>query len=161
MAYMNTGRTLRIESSSSDATFETGKRFGSLCKGGEVIVLTGDLGSGKTTLTKGLAAGLGCLDNINSPTFTVSRVHACRDGLYLHHFDFYRLREPGLMTHDLTEVIDDPAAIVVVEWADIVEDVLPGRRLDIRIEQSPTEEDGRVLHVDCPAELSYLTEEAS
>ncbi len=65
------------------------------------------------------------------------------------------------MTHDLTEVIDDPAAIVVVEWADIVEDVLPGRRLDIRIEQSPTEEDGRVLHVDCPAELSYLTEEAS
>src|SRR5688572_5517582 len=108
---MSTAKTCQIESSSYEDTYETGKRFGSRCKGGEVFVLASDLGGGKTTFTKGLAAGLGSLDKVVSPTFTVSRVYKCRDGLYLHHFDFYRLNEPGVVGHELAEVIGDPHAV--------------------------------------------------
>src|SRR5690606_36483896 len=132
MRCMSTGTTWQTVSSSSDDTFAIGERFGRACRGGEVFVLSSDLGGGKTTFTKGLARGLGCEESVGSPTFTVKRVYACRDGLSLHHFDFYRLSEPGVVAYELSEVASDPKAVVAVEWGDIVEDILPKHRIIIK-----------------------------
>src|SRR5690606_32736409 len=153
---MSTAKTCRIESSSYEDTYETGKRFGSRCKGGEVFVLSSDLGGGKTTFTKGLAAGLGSDDVVSSPTFTVSNVYECRDNLTLHHFDFYRLNEAGVVAHELAEVVDDPSVIAVIEWGDIVSEVLPERSIVINFDRSSKGEDVREITINFPEEANYL-----
>jgi tRNA threonylcarbamoyladenosine biosynthesis protein TsaE len=114
------------------------------------------LGGGKTTFVKGLAKGLGSPETVGSPTFTVRRVYKCRDDIYLHHFDFYRLNEPGMVAYELSEVIDSPKAIVVIEWGDIVSDILPERRVTVRFNHVGDNENARVLEIDCPPELLYL-----
>lgn len=110
-----------------------GQRIGLLLRGGEIIELLGDVGAGKTTLVKGIAIGLGVEADIQSPSFSINRTYQARDGLVLSHYDFYRLKEPGLMADEILESIDDQKHITVVEWADVVEDVLPKDRLTIRI----------------------------
>lgn len=115
-----------------------GEQLGKVLKGREVIELVGDVGAGKTTLTKGIAAGLGVAEDIQSPTFTISRVYDARDGLRLAHYDFYRLHDAGIMLDELREVLGDPQAVTVIEWAGAVEGILPGSRITIRF-TSPTE----------------------
>ncbi len=83
-----------------------------------VIELVGDVGVGKTTFTKGLAEGLGVREEVTSPSFTISKVYKMADGGNLVHFDFYRLPEPGLMAEDLTENLNNPDNVVVVEWGE-------------------------------------------
>jgi len=117
---------------------EFGRKIGQLLQGGEVIELLGDVGAGKTTLTKGLASGLKVDDDVQSPSFTISRVYPARDGLVLAHYDFYRLNDAGIMADELRETINEPKTITVIEWGDVVAGVLPGDRLTIHIE-SPTE----------------------
>ena len=90
-----------------------------------VIELVGDVGVGKTTFTKGLAEGLGVREEVTSPSFTISKVYKMADGGNLVHFDFYRLPEPGLMAEDLTENLNNPDNVVVVEWGESVVDLLP------------------------------------
>lgn len=102
--------------------------------GGEVIELIGDVGAGKTAFTKGLAEELGITDPIQSPTFTISNCYYTPGNLELAHYDFYRLNDAGLMREELREAIDDPLAIVVLEWGAIVADVLPTDRLTIYIQ---------------------------
>ena len=111
-----------------------------------VLELIGDVGSGKTTITRGLAAGLGITEPVTSPSFTISKQYAFdlppsisrnhsahRDsarhpsGLLIH-YDFYRLPDPGLMSEDLAESIATPGTITVVEWAESVSDILPADR---------------------------------
>jgi tRNA threonylcarbamoyladenosine biosynthesis protein TsaE len=121
------------EVASTEAMMEFGARIGALCSGGEVIVLVGDIGAGKTTFTKGLARTLGIDEEVQSPTFTISRVYDARDGLRLAHYDFYRLSDPGVMAMELTETAHDPRVVTVVEWADEVANVLPTDRLVIKI----------------------------
>ena len=116
------------------ATQDLAQRLGQLLKGGETIELMGDIGAGKTTFTKGLARGLNIEDDVQSPSFTISRVYDARDGLQLAHYDFYRLSEPGIMKDELAEMMHDPHTITVIEWADIVEGVLPEDRLTIKFE---------------------------
>jgi tRNA threonylcarbamoyladenosine biosynthesis protein TsaE len=106
--------------------------LGSLLKGREVIELVSDLAGGKTTFVKGLASGIGSEDQVSSPTFTLSNVYKGPE-LTLHHYDFYRLGEAGIMGDELAEVLEDDKAVTVVEWANIVNDVLPTDRLTIRI----------------------------
>lgn len=118
-----------------------------------MIELVGDLGAGKTAFTRGLAQGMGSKDTVHSPSFTLSNQYHSQK-LTLHHFDFYRLFEPGIMRDELTEVLSDPNAVVVVEWAGIVEDILPASRLTIRIK--PTSENGRQFIVEYPEDLNYL-----
>ena len=120
-----------------------GEKLGRLLKGGEVIELVGDVGAGKTTFTKGLALGLEIDEDVQSPSFTISRVYDARDGLLLAHYDFYRLNDAGIMANELTETTQDPAAVTVIEWADIVEGVLPEHRL--RIEITAPSETSRTL----------------
>lgn len=117
---------------------EFGVRLGGLLQGGEVIELVGDVGAGKTTLVKGLARGLAIDDTVQSPTFTINRVYTARDELELVHYDFYRLIDAGIMTLEVAERVNDPRSIVVVEWAEVVDTVLPDDRLTVHI-TSPTE----------------------
>ena len=100
--------------------------------------MVGDLGAGKTTFIKGFAQGLGSADAVASPTFTVSREYTCANDVILHHFDFYRLDEPGIMADEIAEVLDDELAVVVIEWSDIIEDLLPESYL--RVSLKPTED---------------------
>jgi len=127
-----------IEVGSEQETRTLGEKLGSLLVGGEVIELVGDVGAGKTTFVKGLAKGLKIDEDVQSPSFTISRVYNARDDLQLAHYDFYRLSDAGIMADELTETTQDPLTITVIEWADIVEGVLPENRLRI-IFAAPTE----------------------
>jgi len=122
-----------------------GELIGSRLKGGELIVLVGDVGAGKTTFTKGLAKGLLIDEDIQSPSFTISRNYEARDGIVLAHYDFYRLNDAGIMANELHESIHDPTMVTIIEWADIVEGVLPEDRMTIVFE--PKSENERALTV--------------
>lgn len=124
-------------------------------RGGEVIELRSDLGGGKTTFVRGLVAGAGSLDVVSSPSFTISKVYKAGN-LTIHHYDFYRLPDAGLMAQELAEVLEDPAAVVVVEWAGAVESVLPRQKVVITISVKGDEE--RHLKFEDPQEQTYLKE---
>ena len=113
---------------------ELGEKITAPC----VIELIGDVGAGKTTFTRGLARGLGVAEPITSPSFTISKSYAYKNGV-LSHYDFYRLPDPGIMSEDLAESIADPHTITVVEWANTIQDILPPNRL---IYEITTNDDG-------------------
>ena len=127
-----------------------GEKLGGLLRGGEIIELVGDVGAGKTTLTKGIAKGLKIDEDIQSPSFTISRVYDARDGLTLAHYDFYRLQDAGVMADELHETLHAATAITIIEWADIVSGVLPAERLTIRI--SPLSEEARKVELKASGE---------
>jgi tRNA threonylcarbamoyladenosine biosynthesis protein TsaE len=127
--------------------------IGRSLKGGESIELIGDLGTGKTAFVRGLADGMGSDDDVSSPSFTLNNQYKAGK-LTLHHFDFYRIQEPGIMQQELTEVLQDPNASVAVEWADPVRSVLPDERLTIRI--TPDGDTGRNFEFSYPGSLGYL-----
>jgi tRNA threonylcarbamoyladenosine biosynthesis protein TsaE len=101
-------------------TFALGERVGASLAGGEILLLDGPLGAGKTVFAKGLASGLGVdVDEVTSPSFTlVNRYDGGR--LTLYHLDLYRLPEGAAAAHavDLEELLSDERAVVVVEWAE-------------------------------------------
>jgi tRNA threonylcarbamoyladenosine biosynthesis protein TsaE len=129
-----------IEVRSEAETQQIARKLGAILRGGEIIELRGDVGTGKTTFVKGLARGLEIEDDVQSPSFTISRVYDARDNLRLAHYDFYRLTDAGIMKDELSEMMQYPETITIIEWADIVEGVLPGDRLTIRFEW-PSETD--------------------
>lgn len=147
----------RIDSDAAMRHF--GEQLGRRLSGGELIELVGDVGAGKTTLVKGLALGLDIDDTVQSPTFTISRVYAARDGLQLAHYDFYRLSEPGIMAMEIAESLAKPTSIVVIEWGGIVEDVLPLKRLTIAIESLSETQRELILTTDDEA-MKQLAEAA-
>lgn len=114
-----------------------------------------DLGGGKTTFVRGLARGMGTKDKVASPTFTISKIYQA-DEFEIHHFDFYRLHEAGVVADELSEVVGDPKVVVVIEWADVVQHVLPEKRLTINFSQTP--EGDRDLTFTCHEDLAYLLE---
>lgn len=122
-----------------------GEALGAALEGGEVLELIGDVGAGKTTLTKGIAAALGITEPVQSPTFTISRVYLAPGGLELHHYDFYRLGEAGIMGDEIQEVMARPENVTVVEWAGAVDHVLPDDRLVVKI--TATSEDERQVEM--------------
>lgn len=126
---------------------ELAEQIGRQLVGGEVIELIGDVGAGKTTFTKGLAKGLDINETIQSPTFTISREYDARDGLRLSHYDFYRLQDAGIMADELHETVTDPRSITVVEWAEVVDDVLPKKRITVEISPSRVMETSRDVSV--------------
>lgn len=111
--------------------------------GAVVVELIGDVGVGKTTLTRGLAEGLGVKEPVTSPSFTISKTYALPDGGRLVHYDFYRLSDPGLMVGDLAENMTDKQNIVVIEWGESVGDLLPEKRMTIRLEYD--DDGGRII----------------
>lgn len=155
--YMDDIKTCHIQTSNAEETETLGYKLGTALRGGEVIELVSDLGGGKTTFTRGLVAGLGSTDVVASPTFTISKVYKAGK-LEVHHFDFYRLSEAGIVADELAEIVGDPQIIIVVEWAAVVQHVLPDERLQVTITQTP---DGdRQFTLRAPRSIDYLLEAA-
>ncbi len=120
-----------IRINSLEETIELGNRLGRVLKPNMLITLSGDLGAGKTTFTKGIGQGLEIKKIINSPTFTILKQYSGR--LKLSHFDAYRLEGQD---DDLGfEEIFDSDDICVVEWANYIEEILPVQRLEIIIKK--------------------------
>jgi tRNA threonylcarbamoyladenosine biosynthesis protein TsaE len=134
MLFTNLDMTYEISTTGSEATQAVAGRLAKLLRGGEVIELASDLGGGKTTFVQGLARGLGYDGEVASPTFTLSRVYNVSGGRELHHYDFYRLGDSGIVGSELADNLGDPAIITVIEWAGVVEASLPADRLHINFE---------------------------
>ena len=120
---------------SEQEMIELGEKIGStLMSGGPYILeLIGDVGTGKTTFTRGLAKGLGIHEEITSPSFTISKSYALKNGKTLTHYDFYRLSDPGIMMDDLEEKLHDQNSIIVIEWGESVANLLPDNHAVITI----------------------------
>ncbi len=106
-------------SSDDRATFDLGVRIGTQLSGGEILLLSGPLGAGKTMLVKGIAHALGLdEEDVTSPSFTLVNPHPGR--LLLYHIDLYRLDEGAFAAHavDLDEILTDENAVVIIEWAE-------------------------------------------
>ena len=129
---------------STDGMIKLGYEIVASLLGGEVLELVGDVGAGKTTFTKGLAKGIGVLETVQSPSFTISRVYE-GEKLQLKHYDFYRLAEPGILAAEISESLAEPDNITVVEWAESVSDILPEDRT--RIVFQPTSENSRKVEI--------------
>ncbi len=115
-------------SRSAEQTRRLGMRLGALLHSGDVVLLTGDLGSGKTTLAQGIASGWGSLDAVTSPTFVLVNVYRGPDEQRMHHLDAYRLEN----AREAAELDIEPMlgnGPLVVEWADRVQEALPGEHL--------------------------------
>ena len=127
----------------TDDTQAFGRRLGALLSGGDVLVLTGDLGAGKTTLTQGIAEGLGVRGPITSPTFVIARVHpSLVGGPALVHVDAYRLGS-AIELDDLDLDADLDASVTIVEWGAGLAEQLSETRLELTI----TGDDVRTAHL--------------
>ena len=145
-------------STSSEDTEQLGEQLGSLLNGGEVIELKADLGGGKTTFVRGLARGFGSADIATSPTFTLSKIYQNNKHQTIYHYDFYRLSDAGIMSDSLAESISDPTAVTVIEWGDIVADILPKTALAIAFVRTPDNADQRQITISYPETLAPLIE---
>ena len=118
-----------------------GKKLGASLEAPAVLELLGDVGAGKTTLTRGIAEGLGIAEAITSPSFTISKEYQ-GEKYRLVHYDFYRLADPGIMSEDLDEAISDSNTITIVEWGESIRDILPEnhKRIEIKYIDENTRE---------------------
>lgn len=123
-----------IETRSSEETFEAGRKLGEKAVPGQVVTLMGDLGVGKTVFTQGLARGLEITEPVSSPTFTIVQVYE-EGRLPFYHFDVYRIGD----VEEMDEVgFDDYImgdGVSLIEWADLIEEILPEKRTEVRIEK--------------------------
>lgn len=123
-----------IESFSSQDTLELGIRLGQEAKPGEVYTLVGDLGVGKTVLTQGIAQGLGIEESICSPTFTIVQVYE-EGRMPFYHFDVYRIGDIEEMDEIGYEDYFYGDGLSMIEWANLIEEILPPHRKEITIEK--------------------------
>ena len=122
------------ESFCPDETYALGKSLGEAAKAGDVICLNGDLGVGKTVFTQGFADGLGITEPVNSPTFTI--VQQYDDGrLPLYHFDVYRIGDVSEMDEIGYEDCFYGEGVCLIEWAELIKEILPENRRKILIEK--------------------------
>lgn len=123
-----------FEINSVEQTTQLGINLGRLLNAGDIVCLTGDLGTGKTHITKGIAKGLDINDNITSPTFTI--VNEYDSGrLKLNHFDVYRVSDPDEVYAIGFDDYIFSDAVSVIEWANYIEEILPEDLLHIRLEK--------------------------
>ena len=138
---MSLAATRILDVPTADAMRALGAEVGAACAGGDVIVLSGDLGAGKTTFTQGLAGGLGIVEPVTSPTFVIARVHPSpTGGPDLVHVDAYRLGS-SVELDDLDLDADLERSVVVVEWGSGVAEGLSASRLDIVIKRPAADDD--------------------
>jgi tRNA threonylcarbamoyladenosine biosynthesis protein TsaE len=130
---------MRLEVATPELMRDLGERIAGALQQGDLVLLDGDLGAGKTTLVQGIGAGLGMRSAITSPTFVIARVH--RDGrLPLVHVDAYRLGAT-LEVDDLDLDASLDESVTVVEWGEGLVEGLSGDRLEIQIRRPPTDAD--------------------
>lgn len=131
---VHAGQLWSLISTSEEQTEALGRVLADRCRGGELLLLEGPMGAGKTTLTRGLGAGLDVREPTVSPTYILMRSYAARDGLTLHHLDLYRLGAPEeIDTIGIEDVLAEDA-VVVVEWPERSPADLAAFSLRLRIE---------------------------
>ena len=123
-----------IETNSTEETFALGRQIGQQAKAGEVYTLVGDLGVGKTVLTQGVAAGLGIEEPVNSPTFTIMQIYD-EGRIPFYHFDVYRIGDVEEMDEIGYEDYFCGEGVCMIEWANLVEEILPAGHKQITIEK--------------------------
>ena len=123
-----------IESYSAEDTLALGKQLGQQAQPGEVYTLVGDLGVGKTVLTQGIAEGLGITEAICSPTFTIVQVYE-EGRMPFYHFDVYRIGDVEEMDEIGYEDYFYGEGLTMIEWANLIEEILPPNRKEITIEK--------------------------
>ena len=130
---------------STDETLALAASVGEVLRPGDVVSLAGDLGTGKTVFARGVARALGVEDPVVSPTFTIVREYEGRVPVV--HVDVYRL-DTFQELHDLgfEEVVRDDA-VTIVEWGDVIDGMLPGDRLDVRL-AAGADDDERVIEIE-------------
>lgn len=138
--------TRTYKTGSEKETFQLGQKLAGQLNPGDAISLEGDLGTGKTAITKGIASGLGITDPITSPTFTL--VNSYEGRVTLHHFDVYRVDDPEELEGIGWEEYFDRDSVTVVEWGDRVLDILPPNIIRIRLTRDMDDMDGRIITVE-------------
>ncbi len=122
------------ETFSREETAELGKRIGRAAQAGDVYTLTGELGVGKTVFTQGVAAGLSIEEPVSSPTFTIVQIYES-GRLPFYHFDVYRIADVEEMEEIGYEDCFYGEGVTIIEWAGLIEEILPPNRKEIRIEK--------------------------
>jgi tRNA threonylcarbamoyladenosine biosynthesis protein TsaE len=134
---------------SADETIDAGEAFASVLRAGDIVLLSGTLGAGKTTFVKGVAKGLGVRERVTSPTFTMVREHQCFNDLgieKLQHADVYRVESlDEVLDLALGELVED-ASVALVEWGELAASVF-GREV-MTIAFSVVDEESRILTVE-------------
>ena len=125
---------MKIETFSEKETFELGKKLGTEAKPGQVYALLGDLGVGKTILTKGFAEGIGITEPVSSPTFTIVQVYE-EGRMPFYHFDVYRIGDIEEMDEIGYEDCFYVEGVCLVEWANLIEEIMPENTIWITIEK--------------------------
>lgn len=129
---MDDMREETFESFCPEDTFQLGKKIGKSALPGQVFTLIGDLGVGKTVFTQGMAAGLGITEPVNSPTFTIMQVYE-EGRCPLYHFDVYRIGDVSEMDDIGYEECFYGDGVCLIEWADLIEEILPEHYIRITI----------------------------
>jgi tRNA threonylcarbamoyladenosine biosynthesis protein TsaE len=139
--------TFRVRTDSAASTSALAAAIAELLQPSDLVVLSGDLGAGKTTFTQGVGRGLGITERITSPTFTIIRSYDGR--LRLHHLDVYRLEQLEEVTDlGLSELLDD-SSVTLIEWGDRILPGLGQDHLEVRIRLGDADDD-RVVELSCP-----------
>ena len=132
---MKSEREIQVyETNSPDETYEIGKQMAQKAEAGTVFCLDGDLGVGKTVFTQGLAKGLGIEEPVNSPTFTIVQVYE-GGRLPFYHFDVYRIGDVEEMDEVGFDEYVSGEGVSLIEWANLIEEILPENRVNITIEK--------------------------
>ena len=126
---------MTIETNSEQETYELGVRMGREARAGQVYTLIGDLGVGKTVFTKGVACGLEIHEPVSSPTFTIVQIYE-EGRLPFYHFDVYRIGDVEEMEEVGYEDCFYGEGVCLIEWADLIEEILPKHYTEIRIEKN-------------------------
>ncbi len=124
-----------IETNTERETYELGVKMGESSLAGQVYTLVGDLGVGKTVFTKGLAAGLGITEPVSSPTFTIVQIYE-EGRLPFYHFDVYRIGDIEEMEEIGFEDYIYGGGVCLIEWADLIREILPEHFTEIKIEKN-------------------------
>ena len=136
---------LKIISNSEEETLKIGIKLGSLLKIGDTVVLTGDLGSGKTKLTEGILTYYKLEEEISSPTFTIVNEYI-KDDIKIFHFDVYRLEDSS----EFYAIGGDEyfeKGICIIEWGELIQDALPQEYLHIKFERNNNNENSRIINI--------------
>jgi tRNA threonylcarbamoyladenosine biosynthesis protein TsaE len=120
---------------SVESTVNLGNKLGSILKPGDIICLNGELGTGKTHFTKGVAKGLKITDPITSPTFTIVNEYEGR--LKLYHFDVYRVNDPDEIEAIGFDEYIFSDAITIIEWSNYIKELIPKEHISVKIEKIP------------------------
>jgi tRNA threonylcarbamoyladenosine biosynthesis protein TsaE len=145
--------TKTLQTNSSLETEIVGQKIGKSLKGSELIFLEGDLGSGKTTFVKGLVGSLSSEDQVSSPSFVIQNEYKTKKFI-IHHFDFYRLNEAGIIKNELQDILSEGLDVVIVEWGQLIRSVVTKNSLQINFQS--IDQNKRKIVLECPSKLNYL-----